>query len=155
MFSRKRVAAFATCSALVVSVPLYAQFGGLDAFKRVIGAATGQTPSTPATPTNSPSPSPTPTSVIASPLASPTLAPVPASKSAKTMIAEWDELNDRCRGGSGDDARTWSACDARDALGEKIDSAGWCQGKIGEWVGDAKWHRCTEDSCARQPGGSC
>lgn len=60
MFSRKRVAAFATCSALVVSVPLYAQFGGLDAFKRVIGAATGQTPSTPATPTNSPSPSPTP-----------------------------------------------------------------------------------------------
>lgn len=90
---------------------------------------------------------PTPTSV--------TVAPAPTVKSAKIMIAEWDELNGRCRGGSGDDARTWSACDARDALGEEIDSAGWCLGKIGEWVGDAKWHQCTEDSCARQPGGSC
>lgn len=87
--------------------------------------------------------------------APPTVAGSPRPKSAKSMIADWSDLNGRCRGGSGNDPRTMSACDDRDALSANLDATGWCHGKVGEWVGDAKWHRCTAQSCQRQPGGSC
>ena len=137
MFSRKRVAAFATCSALVVSVPLYAQFGGLDAFKRVIGAATGQTPSTPATPTNSPSPSPT-----------------PVQDTASTVNARWSDLNDKCRDGRGPkDAEDYPvACNDRDALTESLEQKGWCLGGGDpNWSGDDQWRRCSAVAAPAKP----
>ena len=33
----------------------------------------------------------------------------------ETLLAEVDKLNDQCRGGSGDSAKTTEACDKRDA----------------------------------------
>lgn len=125
----KRFAILATCSALVVSVPLYAQFGGIGAFKRVIDAATGQAPSTPATPSNSPGPS------------SP-----PVQDNASAMIARWSDLHNACRSGAGRrDADGYPiACNDRDALTETLEQNGWCMGGGDpNWSGDDEWRRCS------------
>jgi hypothetical protein len=136
MFSRKRVAAFATFSALVVSVPLYAQFGGLDAFKRAIDAATGKTPSTPAKPSNSPSPSPT-----------------PVQDDANAMISRWSNLNGQCKGGRGPkDADDYPiACNERDSMASTLEQKGWCYGGGDpEWGGDDEWYPCAALHAAQE-----
>lgn len=48
------------------------------------------------------------------------------------LIATWSKLNSQCRGGSGDDPSTMHACEQRDAVGRRIDRAGWCFGKTGQ-----------------------
>lgn len=51
-------------------------------------------------------------------------------KDVQVLIEKSEQLNDRCRGGSGDDPRTMKACDQRDALMEKIYKKGYCFGGL-------------------------
>jgi uncharacterized protein len=55
-----------------------------------------------------------------------------APKEVRDLLNKWDELNEKCRGGSGDDPKTWKACDKRDELYPKITGSGWCMGNGGE-----------------------
>ena len=134
---RKRFAILATCSALVVSVPLFAQFGGLGTFKKVIDAAKGQTPSPPTAPTNSPSSS-----------------SAPPQENSSAMIARWSDLHGACRGGRGPkDADDYPiACNDRDALTDRLERNGWCLGGGDpDWSGDDKWQRCTVAAAPAKP----
>lgn len=136
-----RFAVLATCSALVVSVPLYAQFGGLDAFKRVIDAATGQT-----TQKQVPASSPT----AAAPMR---VAPTPVQDDANAMIGRWSNLNGQCRGGRGpkDADDNPIACNERDSLGSTLEQKGWCYGGGDpEWVKDDEWYPCAALHAAQE-----
>lgn len=64
------------------------------------------------------------------------------SASPSAMLTRWDELNSKCRGGSGNDAKTWQACNAREYTGLAVNSAGWCYGREGENAYQMNWHRC-------------
>lgn len=62
----------------------------------------------------------------------------------KLMIDDVDELNGRCRGGSGDDPKTMDACEHRDALMKDLQANGWCyQAKDQNApASDRRWMRC-------------
>lgn len=60
----------------------------------------------------------------------------------KALIDRAEQLNDRCRGGSGDDPKTWQACDQREAAMEKVRKAGWCWGPPDVDGADQRWMRC-------------
>jgi len=68
----------------------------------------------------------------------------------KGLIAGWIELNERCRGGSGDDPKTMEACELREAASAQLDSADICYGEEGQFGYQMKMHRCNERSTARQ-----
>lgn len=62
----------------------------------------------------------------------------------KPLVLQVEALNDRCRGGSGDDPETQKICDQRDLLGQSIADKGWCWGdgsdtQIGA---DKQWQLC-------------
>jgi hypothetical protein len=61
---------------------------------------------------------------------------------AAAMIAQSNELNSRCRGGSGDDPRTHQACAARNALGLQLEAQGFCYGENAEFGYQARWDIC-------------
>lgn len=61
----------------------------------------------------------------------------------KQMIARADELNSKCRGGSGDDPVTHVACYDRDKLHSELQKAGWCRGKPEQYGYEKKWERCS------------
>jgi hypothetical protein len=44
------------------------------------------------------------------------------------LIEKSETLNDKCRGGSGNNPSTMKACDQRDKLLENIEKKGWCYG---------------------------
>lgn len=54
--------------------------------------------------------------------------------------------NEKCRGGSGDDPATQSACDARDITVRRLNSLGYCYGKVGQYGYQMSWHRCGPSS---------
>jgi hypothetical protein len=58
------------------------------------------------------------------------------------LIKEEDELNDKCRGGSGDAPSTTEACQQRDSLYEKIKAKKWCWGHDGQIDADRVWEPC-------------
>lgn len=60
------------------------------------------------------------------------------------IIAQWQDENGKCRGGSGDADATWKACERRDAIGSKLDAVGWCYGRQGEYGYQMHWHRCDD-----------
>lgn len=62
------------------------------------------------------------------------------------MLARWHQQNDKCRGGSGNEADTWKACDARDYTDIALQSAGWCYGREGDYGYQMNWHRCDAKS---------
>lgn len=66
------------------------------------------------------------------------------SSSERTLIAEADQLESLCRGGSGPDAE--NACDRRGAATDRLISAGICWGRHGEAYADYQYHRCQADS---------
>lgn len=77
------------------------------------------------------------------------LAPLPAqAQDAETQALLADEaiLNDRCRGGSGDDMETWQACGARDYVGYLLSQRGYCFGKDGQAEFEMEWHACSTGS---------
>lgn len=53
-----------------------------------------------------------------------------------------DQLNDKCRGGSGDDPATMQACNMRDKAGEQLKKQGWCWGPDDAIGADKHWIRC-------------
>lgn len=65
--------------------------------------------------------------------------------SVARMIEQHEVLNDKCRGGSGDSAATWKACDKRDALYTKIEKAGWCWGPQAAAGFEKHWTPCSDD----------
>lgn len=58
----------------------------------------------------------------------PTEAPTTSKLTVSQMMRLEEELNSRCRGGSGDDPKTMTACDQRDRLLEQLKDAGTCWG---------------------------
>ncbi len=68
--------------------------------------------------------------------------PADAPPAVASLIRQWYDENDRCRGGSGDAPATAQACDERTITDGKIDSLGWCYGEDAEYGYQAKWARC-------------
>lgn len=67
---------------------------------------------------------------------------------AKSLISQYENLNDVCRGGSGNDNSTWDACHKRDALSKKIADQGWCyEGDTPDAYEYQKtWRRCAQEN---------
>ena len=66
--------------------------------------------------------------------------------SGDELIASYNVLNSRCRGGSGDDARTHKARAERDRVVAALQLAGYCFGHRGQVGAQMSWHRCGPDS---------
>jgi hypothetical protein len=59
------------------------------------------------------------------------------------IIAQYEQLNETCRGGSGDEPATMKACDDREALYPKVSAQGYCYGTLDDPDEASKnWHRC-------------
>ncbi len=63
--------------------------------------------------------------------------------SIASLAAQWQILNDKCRGGAGGDPATQEACAERGAKYADIRSAGWCWGHKGDIGADRKWVECS------------
>ncbi|QDM41462.1 hypothetical protein [Altererythrobacter sp. TH136] len=69
------------------------------------------------------------------------------SSEEKKLIETWQDLNGRCRGGSGDDPQTMTACDERDGpVAAQLADANICYGREGEYGYQMELHRCGPDS---------
>ncbi len=70
-----------------------------------------------------------------------------ASKEVRDLLNECDRLNEACRGGSGDDPKTWEACDKRGILYSKITRLGWCWGNGSKDQAGYQmyWQHCVAD----------
>jgi hypothetical protein len=66
-----------------------------------------------------------------------------AAPKPSALIDEWSALNEKCRGGSGNDPATSEACDKRDAVGAKIRAAGWVYNFPGYPTCASDWHPVT------------
>ncbi len=64
-------------------------------------------------------------------------------KDVTLLIAQAETLNDKCRGGSGDDPATEKACGERDVVFRKIKAKNWCWGHDGQVSADRTWERCS------------
>lgn len=62
-----------------------------------------------------------------------------------------DVLNDKCRGGSGDDPKTMEYCEQRDALIEEINKQGWCYGHEPQAMYERKWEVCRDNDKIQEP----
>ena len=63
------------------------------------------------------------------------------------LIARWEELNLRCRGGAGDAEATSAACEERDgSAAAGLRRADICYGREGEYGYQMRVHRCAADS---------
>lgn len=66
-------------------------------------------------------------------------------ETVQDLIKQEEALNDRCRGGSGDEASTWEACSQRDALSGALQKQGWCYGTPKQAEYQKEWARCSAD----------
>lgn len=85
--------------------------------------------------------------VISALLAVPTLAAAnspfhgyPAS--VRPLLAQDARLDERCRGGLGDDPATDRACRQRAVVEKRINRLGYCWGPDGSVEADKRWMRC-------------
>lgn len=62
------------------------------------------------------------------------------------LLAIEHDLNDMCRGWSGDDPHTQRVCDLRDRVVQALQRAGYCYGMEGQAGYQMQWHRCTARS---------
>lgn len=69
--------------------------------------------------------------------------PKPDSATRSLMTKEL-ALNEKCRGGSGDDPKTGSACASREKVYAQIHARGWCWGHQGDIGADRTWVRCAQ-----------
>lgn len=70
-----------------------------------------------------------------------------------SLIEKADQLNDKCRGGSGDDPATMSACDARDTLIEQIRAKNYCYGTEQQIQAEKTWQECAPASAVATQAG--
>lgn len=63
------------------------------------------------------------------------------------MIEYNEVLNEKCRGGSGDNPKTWQACKQRDELTKKIKKKGYCYGSVNKdaYGYEMQWIPCKLD----------
>jgi hypothetical protein len=60
------------------------------------------------------------------------------------IVARYIALNERCRGGSGDNDATMQACEQRDAMAPEVERAGYCWGELSyQAEADKHWRRCS------------
>ena len=71
----------------------------------------------------------------------------PANVSA--LVKAETRLNERCRGGSGDDPATMKACDEREKYVRKLKSLGWCYGRPDQIDADRTWQKCVHSSAGK------
>lgn len=69
-------------------------------------------------------------------------------KEVQKLIEQVETLNDKCRGGSGDDPATIKACDTRDQLAEKVEKKGYCYGALNKdaSANQYRWLPCKLDA---------
>ncbi|WP_157667480.1 hypothetical protein [Comamonas serinivorans] len=60
----------------------------------------------------------------------------------KVLIDRAEFLHGRCRGGSGDEARTMAICEQRDKVIEQVQQRGWCWGPEDASQPERHWIRC-------------
>lgn len=60
----------------------------------------------------------------------------------RLLIEQERLLNDRCRGGAGDQAQTWVACEERDEIYSSLKAQGWCYGHEPQPMSDRRWEPC-------------
>ena len=60
----------------------------------------------------------------------------------KILLDKESALNDRCRGGSGDDPQTQKYCDQRDETFGQLKSKGWCYGPDEAPGYQKSWRKC-------------
>lgn len=68
------------------------------------------------------------------------------------LISQWQDENGTCRGSSGDSPQTLATCERREAIGDKLQTVGWCYGRQGEYGYQMQWHAC--GSTSNQPEGA-
>lgn len=68
-----------------------------------------------------------------------------SEENVREMITKERELNSRCRGTEGANPES-TVCSERDAVGRKLNVAGWCYGREGEFGYQNEWHVCQADS---------
>lgn len=64
------------------------------------------------------------------------------SARVKELMRQEDLVNDKCRGGAGDDPATEKACTERDGLYDAIKAQGWCWGHDGQSEAEKDWEYC-------------
>lgn len=70
-----------------------------------------------------------------------------------SLISKADQLNDKCRGGSGDDPATSKACDARDAVIGQIRAKKYCFGTDQQIQAEKTWQECAPASAVATQAG--
>lgn len=153
-------AAIVAAIAIGIAVLGYLLFAGKspELTRKSPVTTTTQPPKIPQTATPTPAAAKAANRTVMPPSVSPMTA-TPASTEQKAsswtateqaLIARWKELNELCRGGSGDDPKTMEACDLRDAASTQLDSADICYGEEGQYDSQMEMHRCNPRSMARQ-----
>lgn len=74
----------------------------------------------------------------------------PAAISTEALLSAWAVENEACRGGSGDEASTWKACERREHVSAQLGRLGLCYGREGEPGYMSDWHRCGPGSLRRR-----
>jgi hypothetical protein len=72
------------------------------------------------------------------------------SQDVAQLMAQEDALDDKCRGGPGDDDATLKACDERELILGKIKANNWCWGHDGQIGADRTWEPCHRDNSVQQ-----
>lgn len=67
-----------------------------------------------------------------------------APDETKRLITQLEALDDRCRGGSGDDLGTMAACDQRQVIVDALMARGWCYGHEPQPMAERHWEPCHE-----------
>lgn len=62
------------------------------------------------------------------------------------LIQDFGRYDETCRGGSGDQTKTWVACGSRDYASDLLHEFGWCLGETGQAAYQMRWHRCSATS---------
>lgn len=77
--------------------------------------------------------------------------PSDAPPGIKAAIDKAEDLNDKCRGGSGDNPKTMGLCDQRDKAYTEIKKQGWCFGDSSknEIEANKTWQKCATNSPPR------
>jgi uncharacterized protein len=81
----------------------------------------------------------------------------PPATTDADLLKQVDELNSKCRGGSGDNPATMAACDQREVAVSTLKERGWCWGPANVAEYQKSWQRCsgTGTATAATPSAKC
>jgi hypothetical protein len=73
----------------------------------------------------------------------------PAQSGSPTALLQlWNQQNNACQGGAGDDPATQTACNERDSYGAQLNANGWCYGTPDQFGYQMSWHKCKNEDAA-------